>query len=73
MYCRDYYILDLFHQDFEVRFQRCDCDSFKSDYYRSIRYYFYATCVAGTAGIINVFNAIVMRCRAKPGAVSPGH
>ncbi len=61
--------VDLFNHDFEDLFARCNCDSFKQDYYRSILYYFIATCIAGFTAIVNLASTIVMRCRRRPGVM----
>ena len=57
--------IDQFNLDFADAFERCDCDDFKADYYRSIKYYTIACCIITFLAITNLFGNCVMCCMAR--------
>eukprot|EP00831_Metopus_contortus_P078977 TRINITY_DN775_c0_g1_i3.p2 TRINITY_DN775_c0_g1~~TRINITY_DN775_c0_g1_i3.p2 ORF type:complete len:352 (-),score=40.93 TRINITY_DN775_c0_g1_i3:61-1116(-) len=56
-----WYKIYCFHSDFKDNFEACNCDSFESDYYTSIKLYFLSTLVMLAALVTQLIMSIVHR------------
>ncbi len=54
--------VDRFNSDFSGRFDTCDCSDFKSDYYRSLTWYFFLTCGVCFFGLLQLAFSIFLCC-----------
>lgn len=62
--------IDKFNKDFADSFDKCDCDDFKSDYYRSITHYFFMLCGVFVFGGLELAFSTMYWCRARKMAAS---